>query len=219
MFSLRKLAACCALLAITAPATTLADSMMGKSKMAGAHWAADVKPMASRFSGPGVYTGQPALPVTLSMIIAGGGPSDFKSTTLVKTLTGPKFEAEVGKLTKQYGKEKVGTFLTVFDFVVSDSLRIVKEKNVALPSTPSPDPKNGEALAGALYGAGNTGNGFNVEVMLDRAVSHPIHVQVMDDIDKKFGVAADATYHAVLTTAMQDLAAVYHFDANGKPKS
>src|SRR5690348_11831904 len=163
----------------------------------------------SRFSGPGVYTGKPALQVTLSMVMAGGGPSNFKTVTLLKTLTGPKFNAEVGKLTKQYGKEKVGSFITVFDFVVNDSLRIVKEKHVALPSKPSPDPKDGKALAAALYGAGETGSGWNVEVMLDRAVSHPIHVMVMDDIDKKFGVAADANYHAILTTAMQDLASVY----------
>ena len=203
MFSLRKTAAMCALLAIGAPATTLAADSMSN------HMSDQVKPMASRFSGPGVYEGSPALPVTLSMVIAGGGPSDFKSTTLVKTLTGPKFDAEVAKLTKQYGKDKVGSFLTVFDYVVDDSLRIVKAKKIALPSTPNPDPKDGQALAAALWNAGQTGNGFNVEVMLDRAVSHPIHVQVMDDIDKKFGVAADATYHAVLTSAMQDLASVY----------
>ncbi|MBV9272017.1 MAG: hypothetical protein JO165_13065 [Candidatus Eremiobacteraeota bacterium] len=208
MFSLRKVAAMCALLAIGAPATTLAADSMSGHMMSG-HMSDQIKPMASRFSGPGVYVGQPALPVTLSMVIAGGGPDNFKSTTLIKTLTGPKFDAEVGKLTKQYGKDKVGSFLTVFDYVVDDSLRIVKAKKIALPSTPNPDPKDGQALATALWNAGQTGNGFNVEVMLDRAVSHPIHVQVMDDIDKKFGVAADATYHAILTSAMQDLASVY----------
>jgi len=48
-------------------------------------------------------------------------------------------------------------------------------------------------------------------VMLDRAVSHKIHDQVMDAIDKKFGVAADADYHAVLSQAMNDLATVYGF--------
>lgn len=164
---------------------------------------------ASRFSGPGVYTGKPALQVTLSMIIAGGGPSNFQTVTLLKTLTGDKFNAEVGKLTKQYGKEKVTNFLNVFDYVVSDSLRIVKEQHVALPSSPSPDPHDGPALAKALWSAGQTGTGFNVEVMLDRAVSHPIHVQVMRDIDSKYGIAADADYHAILTTAMHDLAAVY----------
>jgi hypothetical protein len=143
------------------------------------------------------------------MIMAGGGPSNYQTTTLLKTLTGAKFNAEVGKLTKQYGKEKVGNFITVFDYVVSDSLRIVKQKHVALPSTPDPDPHNGPALAKALWSAGQTGNGFNVEVMLDRAVSHPIHVQVMNDIDKKYGIAKDADYHAILNTAMHDLASVY----------
>ena len=61
MFSLRKFAAFCALLAIGAPATTLAaDSMMGKSHMMGKSgmMSDDVKPLASRFSGPGVYVGR-----------------------------------------------------------------------------------------------------------------------------------------------------------------
>jgi hypothetical protein len=197
MFSLRKLAAIAALASLCAPLTANAAMM------------SDVTNQASRFSGPGVYTGKPALQVTLSMIMAGGGPSNFQATTLLKTLTGAKFNAEVAKLTKQYGKDKVGNFITVFNYVVSDSLRIVKAKHIALPSSPDPDPHNGPALAKALWSAGQTGNGFNVEVMLDRAVSHPIHDQVMDDIDKKYGIAKDADYHAVLNTAMHDLAAVY----------
>lgn len=181
-------------------------------------WAPNVVDQPSRFSGPGVYTGPPALPVTLSMIVAGGGPSDFHTIALVKTLAGDKTDAEVASLTQKFGKDKVANFLAVFDFVVADSLRIVKAKNVALPSAPNPDPKNGEALAGALWGAGFTGHSFNVEVMLDRAVSHPIHDQVMTDIDAKFGIAADADYHAILNQAMHDLATVYNFDENGKPK-
>jgi hypothetical protein len=207
MFLFRKFAALAVLAALCAPMTAMAaakNSMMMSGKMM-----PDVTNQASRFSGPGVYTGKPALQVTLSMIVAGGGPSNFSTVTLLKDLTGDKFSAEVGKLTKQYGKAKVDNFIKVFDYVVSDSLRIVKEKNVTLPSTPAPDPHNGPALAAALWSAGQTGNGFNVEVMLDRAVSHPIHVQVMDDIDKKYGIAADADYHAILTTAMNDLAAVY----------
>jgi hypothetical protein len=174
----------------------------------------------TRFAGSCcVYTGQPALQVTLSMVEAGGGPSHFQTVTLLKTLTGPKFDAEVAKLTKQYGKDQVGQFLKTFDFVVSDSLRIVTEKKIALPSKPNPDPHNGEALAGALWAAGQTGEGYNVEVMLDRAVSHPIHLQVMGDIDNKYGVAADAQYHAILTTAMKDLAAAYHLNAMGQMQS
>jgi hypothetical protein len=170
-----------------------------------AGWLPNVSDTPSRFSGPGVYTGPPALPVTLSLVMAGGGPGDFKTVTLVTALAGDKTSAEIASLTKT--------------FVVSDSLKIAKEKGVALPAAPNPDPKNGEALAGALWAAGQTGMGFNVEVMLDRAVSHAIHEQVMKDIDAKYGIAQDADYHAVLNQAMHDLATVYNFDAMGKPKS
>ena len=95
----------------------------------------------TRFAGSCcVYTGKPALQVTLSMIEAGGGPKNFQTVALLKTLTGSKFDAEVAKLTKEYGKDQVGQFLKTFDFVVSDSLRMVTMKKVALPGTPSPDP-------------------------------------------------------------------------------
>jgi hypothetical protein len=171
----------------------------------------------TRFSGSCcVYTGAPALAVTLSMVEAGGGPKDFTTAALLKRLAGSHFDAEVTKLTNQYGKAQVAQFLKTFDFVVADSLKIVTEKKVALPSQPDPNPENGEALAGALWAAGQTGNGFNVEVMLDRAVSHPIHFRVMSDIDVKYGLAADAQYHAILTTAMKDLASAYHLNAAGQ---
>jgi len=182
-------------------------------------WLPQVTDAPSRFSGPGVYTGKPALAVTLSMVMAGGGPSNFATLTLVKALAGDKTDAEVAALKQKFGDQKVTNFVTIFPFVVSDSLKIAKAKGVALPSTPNPDPKDGEALAGALWAAGQTGHGFNVEVMLDRAVSHPIHEQVMSDIDAKYGLAADADYHAVLNQAMHDLATVYHFNAMGKPSS
>ena len=198
---LRKFAAIAAFAALVAPTAAFAagsGSMMP-----------NITNSPSRFSGPGVYTGKPALQVTLSMVMAGGGPSNFKTVTLLKTLTGDKFNAEVGKLTKQYGQKKIGNFLNVFEFIVSDTLKIVNQKHIALPKTPDPDPHNGPALAAALWNAGQTGTGFNVEVMLDRAVSHPIHDQVMKDIDAKYGIAADADYHAILNTAMHDLAAVY----------
>ncbi len=198
----RTLAALVASALLCGSGAALADQMSGTPMP-------QVTMQASRFSGPGVYTGQPALAVTLSMIEAGGGPSAFDSVALVKTLTGAKFTAEVGALNAKFGKDKVGNFLKVFNFVVADSLKIVKAKGIALPSTPQPDPKDGAALSKALWDAGQTGSGFNVEVMLDRAVSHPIHVQVMKDVDAKYGIAQDADYHAVLNQAMHDLASVY----------
>jgi hypothetical protein len=51
--------------------------------------------------------------------------------------------------------------------------------------------------------------GFNVEYMLDTLVSHPIHVQIMKDIDAKYGEKADADYHIILTKVMGDLKSVY----------
>ena len=176
---------------------------------AGAQSAAPMAAEHARFSQAGVYSGPPDLPLTLSMIVAGGGPAHFKTTTLLGVLAGAKTKAEVAKLTKQFGADKVKSFLTVFDFVVADSLKIVTEKKVPLPKTPQPDPKNGKALAAALYTAGVVDGKYNVEVMLAKLVSHSIHVQVMDDIDAKYGRNADANYHVVLTQAMLDLKAVY----------
>ena len=163
----------------------------------------------ARYSNAGVYSGPPDLPLTLSMIEAGGGPAHFKSTTLVGVLAGPATKAEVAKLTKQFGAKNLQSFLTVFDFVVSDSLRLVNEKHVALPKRPKPAPSDGKALSAALYGDGIENGRYNVEIMLDHLVSHPIHDQVMDDINAKYGGIADANYHIVLTQAVLDLKAAY----------
>ncbi len=201
MLTIRHIMAAAALCALAAPAVAAASGMASANAM--------ITTQPSRFSGPGVYTGPPALPVTLSMIVAGGGPQHFDTVTLLKVLAGKNFTAEAGKLTKQYGKAKVGNFITVFNFVVADSLKIVTAAKVKLPSKPSPDPANGKALAAALWNAGVIPGGWSVEVMLDRAVSHPVHVQVMKDIDAKYGIAKDADYHAILATAMHDLKAAY----------
>ena len=163
----------------------------------------------ARFGGS-VYTGAPDLPLTLSMVMAGGGPAHFKTATLVGVLAGPNANAEVAKLTKQYGAAGVKQYLAVFDFVVTDSLKRATAAGVKLPSQPEPDPADGKALATALYKAGiDPKLGYNVEYMLDHLVSHPIHVQVMKDIDAKFGPKADAVYHVVTLVVMQDLKKAY----------
>jgi len=172
------------------------DKMMSKS--------------SARFGGT-VYTNNPKLTNTLALIRAGGGPAKFSTVTLVGVLAGDKADAEVASLTKKFGKANVDQFIKTFDFVIADSLRLVKENNVKLPAAPEPDPTNGKALSAALYADGldsKTG-GFNVEYMLDKLVSHPIHVQVMKDIDAKYGAKADGRYHVALTQVMKDLKAVY----------
>jgi hypothetical protein len=187
--------------AVVAAATLLASAAPSFAK----------KPEHARFSKAAVYTGAPALPVTLSMIEAGGGPSNFDSVKLVGALAGDKTSAEVASLQTKFGADNVKSFLTVFNFVVSDALAKVTAAKVALPATPSPSPTDGKALAIALYtlGVNPETKTFDVEYMLDGLVSHPIHLAVMDDIDAKYGKAADGNYHAVLTQAMTDLKAVY----------
>lgn len=164
----------------------------------------------ARFGGS-VSTAAPRLPTTLSLVVAGGCPTDFKTTTLVGVLAGSNANAEVAGLTKQFGAPTVKQFITTFDFVIADTLRLVKENNIVLPAAPVPDPKDGKALSAALYNAGvdGTTGTYNVEYMLDNLVSHPLHVQIMKDIDAKYGVAADANYHIALLQVMKDLKAAY----------
>jgi hypothetical protein len=165
---------------------------------------------AARYGGS-VYSGAPDLPLTLSMVMAGGGPANFHTTTLVGVLAGKNADAEVAKLTKQYGEENVKAYLTTFDFVVNDAVKRATEAGVKFPAAPSPDPKDGKALTTALYKAGvDPASGFNVEYMLDHLVSHPIHDQVMDDIDAKYGKTADGVYHSVTLVVFQDLKKAYN---------
>jgi hypothetical protein len=200
MIRLRSCAALAAALSILAVSPAFADDAMGGSAM---------KSSGARFGGT-VYNNNPRLENTLSLVIAGGGPKSFSTVTLFGVLAGDKAKAEEDALTKQFGAERFGQFVKTFDFVINDSLAIVTAKKVALPKKPSPDPKDGKALSKALYLDGlDPSGGFNVEYMLDHLVTHPIHVQVMKDIDAKYGQTADADYHIILTKVMGDLKAVY----------
>ncbi|GAC1542442.1 MAG: hypothetical protein NVS2B17_21010 [Candidatus Velthaea sp.] len=212
---IKQIGAALAALAISAAATSPAlaedkmDAMKGDSMMK--HGSMTGSAMGGARFGGSVYTNNPKLTNTLSMIVAGGGPEKFSTVTLVKSLAGDKADAEVASLTKKFGAATVKQFITTFDFVVADSLKIVTAKKVKLPAGPDPDPTDGKALAAALYTDGvdaKTGT-FNVEYMLDHLVSHPIHVQVMKDIDAKYGAKADANYHVALLQVMKDLKAVY----------
>ncbi len=158
------------------------------------------------------YTGAPNLALTVAVVKAGGGASNFSAARLVGVLAGPLAPAEVKKLTAQFGAQRVQSFLTTFTYAVDDAVHIATKAHVALPSQPKPSPTNGKALAAALYHAGTNSDGiFDVGFMLERMVSHPIHMQVMRDIDgrKEYGKAVDASFHVILTQAMYDLRSAY----------
>jgi hypothetical protein len=158
-----------------------------------------------RYGGP-VYSGPPALNVTSALVAAGGGADNYSTATALTAMVGaPTVKAEVGKLTKQYGKTKVVSWLTVFDFAVKDALAKATAAGVVLPA---PDPKlSGKKLAATLVTAGSDKTGtFYTEFLLDKAVTHAIHVAVMDDIDAKYGAPADTNYHRITNQAMVDVA-------------
>jgi hypothetical protein len=174
--------------------TGIAAFLLGGANVVGAR---------GRYGGSS-YEGKPALAVTASLVQAGGGAAKYSTAAALTSMIGKKLtDAEVAKLTKQYGKAKVASWLQVGDFAVKDSLQIATKAGVKLPA---PTLK-GKALASALVMAGlEKDNTFNVELTLDKAVTHAIHEKVMDDIDRKFGGTADANYHKISNQAFYDLA-------------
>jgi hypothetical protein len=157
----------------------------------------------SRYGGSS-YEGKPALAVTASLVQAGGGAAHYSTATALTSMVGKKLVgAEVAKLTKQYGKAKVASWLQIGDFAVKDALRIATKAGVKLPH----GTLRGKQLASTLVAAGlEKDNTFNIELLLDKAVTHNIHVQVMDDIDRKFGGSVDANYHKISNQAFYDMA-------------
>ena len=157
------------------------------------------------FGGPS-YTGAPALDVTAALVKAGGGPSDFTFSKALVSMLGEKtVNAEVAKLTKQYGHENVTNFINGMTFAVKDGLKRATAAGVKLPAAPAD--LHGEKLARTLVTAGTTADGtWWAGYLFDKALSHDIHVQVMQDIDAKSSHAADENTHKILNQAMYDVA-------------
>ncbi len=86
------------------------------------------------YGGP-AYMGKPALAVTAALVKAGGGADNFSFAAALVSMLGEKtVNAEVAKLTKQYGKEKVNGFIGGMDYAVNAALRIATQKGVSLPT-------------------------------------------------------------------------------------
>ncbi|MEO9079016.1 MAG: hypothetical protein ABI268_06845 [Rhodanobacter sp.] len=161
---------------------------------------------AMNWFGGVTYNGAPALNVTAALVEAGGGASNFNfATALVSMLGQDTVNAEVAKLTKQYGKTATDNFIAGMTFAVNDGLKRATAAGVTLPAAPA-DLK-GAKLASTLVTAGTTADGtWWSGYLFDKALSHDIHVQVMQDIDAKFGHGADENTHKILNQAMYDVA-------------
>lgn len=184
----------------TNPAAAPAPMASGMSAMTGP----DHGMPQGTMGGDGIaYTGAPDLQAAISLVTAGGAPGSFSITTALTNLVGADAaNAEVAKLTKQYGAPAVSSFVEVQNFAVDDAVRIATAAGVKFP-TPA---LKGADLAKRIVSLGLVDGTYYEGTQLDHLVTHAIHEQVMGDIDAKYGVAADANYHKIADQAHYDLA-------------
>ena len=153
-----------------------------------------------------IYHGFPHLHLTVAVVDAGGGASNFDSRRLVSVLAGARAPAERAKLVAEYGPSRVDAFYDVFTFAVDDAVKRAHNMLIPLPKSPHPDPSNSQAMATALYDAGVTPSGkWDVGYMLEVLMSHQIHHDIMGDMDRKFTPPVNADFHVILTTVMHDM--------------
>lgn len=177
-----------------AAAPSSMGTMIASNQQAGDNW----------FGGP-TYGGAPDLAATAALVEAGGGAENFDFSKALVAMLGEKtVNAEVAKLTQQYGQDEVNTFVTGMTFAVKDALKRATAQGIKLPA---PADAKGAALAGALVDAGTAPDGtFWSGYLFDHALSHALHNVVMADIDAGQGQAADGTTHKILNQAMYDVA-------------
>ncbi len=149
------------------------------------------------------YLGAPDLKAAISLVTAGGAPEHFSIVRALRVLAGNKIaNAELVKLTKQYGPGKIGSFVKVQNFAVDEAVRDATAAGVKFPAaslTATP-------LAVRVTKLGLQGGTYYEGVMLDHLVSHKIHEAVMGAIDAQYGAKADANYHRIADQAHYDLA-------------
>jgi hypothetical protein len=167
--------------------------------------AATTQAQTMNWFGGEAYLGAPALDVTAALVKAGGGAENFSFAKALVAMLGEKtVNAEVAKLTQQYGKDQVNGFIGGMDFAVKDALKRATEQGIKLPA---PANLSGVDLARTLVQAGTAPDGtFWSGYLFDKALSHKLHNQVMTDINAQVGEKADGLTHKVLNQAMYDVA-------------
>lgn len=158
------------------------------------------------------YTGEPALVATAALVKAGGGADNFSFATALTTMLGAEtVNAEVAKLTEQFGAEKVGNFIEGMDLAVNLAIKDASAQGIVFPDVPAD--LTGTKLATTLVNAGTGADGtFWSGILFDKALSHPIHLQVMAQIEAKHDRAYDKNIHLVLNQAMYDVAQALKID-------
>ncbi len=149
------------------------------------------------------YYGAPDLLAASSLVAAGGAAEHFSIVAALRSLAGNKIaNAEVLKLTRQYGPGKVASFVKVQNFTVDEAVRDAVAAGVKFPAPTL----SGKTLAVRITKHGLEDGTYYEGAMLDKLVTHKIHEAVMASIDAQYGAKADANYHRIADQAHYDLA-------------
>lgn len=171
----------------------------------------------NRYGGP-IYTGDANGELAATFLSTGGGPYAFSIKEALHKLIGQSAsEDEIASLRTQFGAQRVAQWMDVFDYSVAQAAVIQHENNVVMPAGYAsihdyfpamaiPGDANRLGIVGDLVSAGTNDNKFYEGLLLDKLVSHSVHRRVMNDIDSKYGPAADADYHIITDQLMVDLA-------------
>ena len=82
-----------------------------------------------------VYGGAPELQDAVSLVVAGGPIGQFSIVKAITALAGADTaNAEVAKLTKQYGEANTTLFVTVQNFAVDDAVKVATAAGVKFPT-------------------------------------------------------------------------------------
>ena len=150
-----------------------------------------------------MYKGAPDLQVAISLVTAGGAVGSFSIAKALAVLAGQDTaNAEIAKLTKQYGKARFTSYVIVQNFAVDDAVRVATAAGVKFP-TPT---LTGTDLAKQVVTLGLLDGTYYEGYMLDHVVSNTVHDAVMNDIDARYGTVADGNYHLISDQAHYDLA-------------
>ncbi len=149
------------------------------------------------------YAGKPDLQAAISLVVAGGAPKNFSIVKALRALVGTKLaNAEIAKLTKQYGSARIAKYVEVQNFAVNDAVRRALAAGVKFPA---PTLK-GTILAKRVVTLGLLDGTYYEGYFLDHIVTNAIHEAVMSDIDRTYSLAGDANYHLISNQAHYDLA-------------
>lgn len=158
----------------------------------------------NRFGGP-TYQREPALDVTSSLIAAGGGAGSFSMVRAFSSMIGaPQLQTELASLRQKYNSDDVDTFVSIFDFAMNDAWKRLGENNVKVSTSGS---MQGRDLAQAVVNAGTTDSGnFYSGYLFDKLLTMRVNNQLNSDIDAKFGVLPNTSFHTIAAAFFVDVA-------------